>query len=134
MRALFDDFAKAIRDQLPNAIISWDISPWLSQPAMQLWWSYFSSSPYISFIHTSGGSSRPDLANIKPNELTWAFMSQLTGKKIIADCGYGVGGSGQNNCYLWNDQNILNSRIQDGVIAVSQASSVYTPTYKPTVC
>ena len=87
MRELFDDFAKAIKSELPNAIISWDISAWLTESAMTTWWGFFKTSPYIDYIHTSGGQSRPDLSNIKQNELTWSFMSRLTGKKIIADCG-----------------------------------------------
>jgi len=33
-------------------------------------------------FHNIGDSSQ-----IVPNELTWAFMSSLTGKKIIADSG-----------------------------------------------
>jgi hypothetical protein len=37
MRALFDDFAKAIKNELPNAIISWDISAWASQDQMKKW-------------------------------------------------------------------------------------------------
>jgi hypothetical protein len=35
---------------------------------------------------------RGDLQNLKPNELRWDFVSQVTGKRIIADCGYGVAG------------------------------------------
>lgn len=40
MRALFDDFAKAIKNNLPNAVISWDISPWASKN-MKTWWGFF---------------------------------------------------------------------------------------------
>ena len=29
---------------------------------------------------------------MKPNELRWDFVTKTTGKKLIADCGYGVGG------------------------------------------
>ena len=87
MRTLFDNIAQAIRKNLPNAAISWDISPWLSTTDMQTWWGYFATSPYINFIHTSGGEAQGDQSQIKPNELTWSFMSSLTGKKIIADAG-----------------------------------------------
>ena len=30
---------------------------------------------------------------MRPNGLTWSFVSQTTGKGIIADCGYGTGGA-----------------------------------------
>jgi hypothetical protein len=31
MRALFDDIVRAIKQELPNARISWDISPWIGE-------------------------------------------------------------------------------------------------------
>lgn len=54
MRDLFNDFVKAIKAQLPNALISWDISAWIGQSGFQDWWCYFKDSQ-IDFIHTSGG-------------------------------------------------------------------------------
>jgi hypothetical protein len=123
MRSLFDDFVLAIKSELPNARISWDISPWLSQPAMQIWWGFFSSSPHINYIHTSGGESLADSPQMKLNELTWSFMSSLTGKRIIADTGYGVGGGSTGHNSLYDNVNNLLARINDGVIAVSQANA-----------
>lgn len=134
MRALYDDICKVVREKLPNAIFSWDISAWLKPDAMEKWWSYFKTSPYISYIHTSGGQSRPDLANIKENELTWKFMNQLTGKKIIADCGYGVAGGASNNCAGWQSEKNHSDRMADGCISLSQGSNPFNPTLKPKVC
>ena len=37
MRALFDDFVKAIKAELPNAIISWDISAWIGVDGFTQW-------------------------------------------------------------------------------------------------
>lgn len=31
MRALFDDIVRAIKQHLPDARISWDISPWIGE-------------------------------------------------------------------------------------------------------
>lgn len=102
MRSLFDDISVAIKSNLPNALISWDISAWIGQSGMTTWWGYFKTSPHINFIHTSGGQSRGDLSQIVPNELSWSFMSTLTGKKIIADSGYGVaGGYSGNNSFFF---------------------------------
>lgn len=84
----------AIKKNLPNASISWDISAWIGEQGQRDWWGYFSSSPHIDFIHTSGGESHGESSEIKPGENRWAFLSGLTGKKIIADSGYGVGGAG----------------------------------------
>jgi hypothetical protein len=85
MRQLFDDIAVAVKSEMPNAKFSFDIIAWLSETAMSTWWGFFKTSPHIAFLHTSGGKSRADLVNMKQNELRWAFMSILTGKRIIAD-------------------------------------------------
>jgi hypothetical protein len=37
MRNLFDDIGKIIKDSLPNAIISWDISAWIGESGMRAW-------------------------------------------------------------------------------------------------
>jgi hypothetical protein len=58
----------------------------IGENGMRTWWNFFKDSPYVDFIHTSGGQSQP-YANIKNNELSWQFMNQLTGRKIIADTG-----------------------------------------------
>ena len=38
-------------------------------------------------MHTSGGQAHGETAEIKPNELKWSDVNQITGKRIIADCG-----------------------------------------------
>ncbi len=106
MRALFNDMVKEIKTALPKAIISWDISAWIGVTGMRNWWGFFRDHPEIKFVHTSGGQvvyfvtflfftiskysflkARGDLAEIKPGELKWREVSQITGKRIIADCG-----------------------------------------------
>jgi len=120
MRALFDDFAQAIRAQLPNAKISWDLSAWIREDGMQRWWGFFKTSPYIDFVHTSGGQGQGGSAEYKPGELKWSDFSRITGKRIIADCGYGVGGGLSNNCGVWNLDN-KKARMADGVVALTSA-------------
>jgi hypothetical protein len=45
---------------------------------------------------------------MKPNELRWSFVSQVTSKKIIADCGYATAGAAsgkifkKNNVYFYS--------------------------------
>jgi hypothetical protein len=118
MRKLFDDFAAAIKAELPNAKISWDISAWIGEAGMTQWWSFFKDSKYIDFVNTSGGQAHGESASIKPNELNWATVSKITGKRIIADCGYGVAGGASSNCNVWNLNN-KNARVRDGVVALS---------------
>jgi hypothetical protein len=84
-RDIFDGIVSAIKESLPNALISWDISPWAED--MNTWWGFFRTAK-IDFIHTSGGQHSADNSKIDPqNPITWQQMSQLTGKKIIADSG-----------------------------------------------
>jgi len=56
----------------------------------------------------------------KPGELTWSAFSRITGKRIIADCGYGIGGGASNNCGAWTLAN-KQARANDGVVALSAA-------------
>ena len=59
--------------------------------------------------------------------MKWSDLSRITGKKIIADCGYGVGGGTSSNCQEWNRRNKQN-RISDGVVALSAAQGAkYNP-------
>ena len=37
MRAFFDEIVTSIKSECSNARISWDISPWLTESAMQTW-------------------------------------------------------------------------------------------------
>ncbi|CAF0963330.1 unnamed protein product [Brachionus calyciflorus] len=118
MRQLFDDFVNAIKAEMPNALISWDISPWLGVNNMKIWWSFFETAK-IDYIHTSGGKLRPDLNQIRENEIKWKFMSNLTKKYIIANCGHG---GDKSSCNAWANQYNLNNRINDGVIAITVLS------------
>ena len=66
--------------------------------------------------------------------LTWSYMSSLTGKKIIADSGYGVAGGASNNNWPWYIQSNVDARIRDGVIAESLTNSQQNPNYSPKLC
>ena len=50
--------------------------------------------------------------------MEWAKVHQITGKNIIADCGYGKAGKPANNCAAWNNLS-RKARVKDGVIALS---------------
>ena len=65
--------------------------------------------------------------------MKWSEVSQITGKKIIADCGYGVGGGASDNCGPWFTSSI-NDRINDGVVSLSMANPSSALTNKPKLC
>jgi hypothetical protein len=56
--------------------------------------------------------------------MTWAGLSQVTGKPILADTGYGANGAPAGEDPLWNVASNINARMADGVISISQ----YNPT------
>lgn len=120
MASLQSDIIAGIRKHLPNAWISMDISAWVPQ---EPWLSKFDMSE-LTFMNTSGGGSHAENVKIDPpwNPTTWAQVHQLSGKPIIADAGYGVGGGSTGHDDEWDKAINLNARIADGVIAVSQAN------------
>jgi len=109
-----------ITSQLPNAVISLDISPWVKDVE-----NWFNALPLdkAHFMNTSGGRSQAGSDRIKSNDgLTWARAHEVTGKCIIADCGYGVGGGGTGHDNNWDNVTNINNRINNGVVAVVQFS------------
>jgi hypothetical protein len=52
-------------------------------------------------------------------------MTEITGRRIIADCGYGVGGAADSNCLAWNSKTNIDARMDDGVIALTQGTFLF---------
>jgi hypothetical protein len=52
--------------------------------------------------------------------MTWAGVSQVTGKAVLADTGYGANGVSAGHDANWDDVSNLNARIADGVVSLSQ--------------
>ncbi len=113
------ELVSIVKRHLPNAKISLDISPWT--PDQRAWFSAFDMSDF-SFMNTSGGRTDANSIYIRnENRTTWRSIYDITGKGIIADDGYGVGGGNTGHDDTWDDVNNLNARIADGVIAITQA-------------
>ncbi len=117
-----DEMIAIVKKHLPNAMISLDISPWNND--QQTWLSAFDLSKF-SFMHTSGGRTEAGNTRIRMdgwNDVTWSQVSRISGKPIIADDGYGVGGGSTGHDATWDDVNNLKARIADGVTAITQKS------------
>jgi hypothetical protein len=88
-------YVDAIRSALPNAYFSIDVSPWVDDNGEtngKDWYSHFDLSKF-TFVNTSGGSTLGANAKIRnDNLMTWAGVSQVTGKGVLADTGYGANG------------------------------------------
>ncbi|MFW5812902.1 MAG: InlB B-repeat-containing protein [Fibrobacterota bacterium] len=111
-----------VQQHLPNALFSLDISPWNND--QQTYINAFDLDRF-SFMHTSGGRTEAGNARIRMdshNDVTWAEVSSISGKPIIADDGYGVGGGSTGHDASWDDENNLKARISDGVCAITQKS------------
>jgi hypothetical protein len=77
------------------------------------------------FINTSGGSTEAANTKIRSaNAMTWAGVSSVTGKPILADTGYGANGVSAGHDANWDNPTYINARMKDGVIGISQ----YNPT------
>jgi hypothetical protein len=122
--SLMNQFVSAIKQYLPNARFSMDLSPWVApnngSDNGQQWFSNFNMGSF-SFVNTSGGST--EAANTKlrsTNNMTWSGVSGVSGKPILADTGYGANGAPAGHDANWDNPTYLNARMKDGVIGISQ--------------
>jgi hypothetical protein len=112
-----------VRQELPNAIFSMDISPWIPNNG-SAWYSNFNLADF-TFVSTSGGGTDANNARIRAvNTMTWAGVRQVTGKPILADTGYGAAGQSAGHDAQWDVVSNINARIADGVVSITQ----YNPT------
>lgn len=120
MGTLMGKLLDAVRAELPNALFSMDISPWVADP--ERWFAALPMSRF-AFVNTSGGRTDADSARIRnENNMRWQQVFQITGLRIIADDGYGVGGGSIGHDGSWDNVNNLRARMSDGVIGVTQAN------------
>ena len=109
-----------VRQYLPNAVFSMDISPWMPNNG-GAWYPSFTMSDF-TFISTSGGNTAASNTLVRAgNAMTWAGVHTLTGKPILADTGYGTPAGPDAN---WDMSANINARIADGVVSITQ----YSPT------
>ncbi len=121
--AFMKEMMNTVREHLPNAQFSLDISPWTTdQGQTRNYYTAFDLSRF-TYVSTSGGHANASGTAVSTNnKMTYKEIFDLTGKPIIADCGYGVGGASEGHNAAWDDVNNLNNRINDGVVAISQAN------------
>lgn len=116
---LMTQIVNTVKQNLPNAIFSLDVSPWMPNNGRD-WYSNFDMSLF-TFINTSGGGTDANNAKIRSsNAMTWAGVHQVTGKPILADTGYGAAGSSAGHDGNWDVVANINARIADGVMSISQ--------------
>jgi hypothetical protein len=124
--AFMNEMLDTIQKYLPKALFSLDISPWTTDMGTtKAYYTAFTLSRF-SFINTSGGGARAGgpagTARITGNKMTYKEIHDLTGKPMLADCGYGVAGASTGYDPSWDSAANLNNRIADGVIGICQNS------------
>lgn len=117
-------YVQAMKEHLPNAHFSMDISPWVppnnGSDNGADWYKNFDMSLF-TFINTSGGGTEANNTKIRStNNMTWAGVSSVTGKGILADTGYGVNGASAGHDAIWDVVGNINARINDGVLGIAQ--------------
>jgi hypothetical protein len=144
---IMGQFVDAMKQVLPNAVFSLDISPWVGANGMDngaAWYANFDMTKF-TFINTSGGGTDATSTKIRAaNLMTWAGVNKVTGKPILADTGYGVNGAPAGHDANWDNPVNINARIADGVVAITQynpnsswgstISSVRSQLAMPTAC
>jgi hypothetical protein len=126
---IMSQFVNAVKSALPNAVFSMDISPWVAPndggDNGATWYANFNLSLF-TFINTSGGNTSASTAKIRGDAMTWAGVSKVTGKPILADTGYGANGMSAGPDAAWDTPANINARIADGVVSVSQYNPAST--------
>jgi hypothetical protein len=124
---IMGQFVAALKQSLPNAVFSLDVSPWVGSNGKDNgaeWFSHFDMTQF-TYVNTSGGGTDATAARIRSaNQMTWAGVTAAAGKPILADTGYGVNGRPAGPDVNWDTVANINARIGDGVVSISQ----YNPT------
>jgi hypothetical protein len=126
--AFMDEMLDTIQKYLPNALFSLDISPWTTDMGTtQTYYTSFNLKRF-TFMNTSGGGANATGPAgtgrvVTGNKMTWKEIHTVTGKPILADCGYGVAGASTGHDPAWDSATNLNNRIADGVVGICQNSA-----------
>jgi hypothetical protein len=117
---LMHELVGMIKNSLPNAWISMDISPEVSDQSA--WLNNFKMDDF-TFLNTSGGRTNASSGLIRNgNPTSWKGIHDLTHKCIIADDGYALDGSSSGHDATWDDVYNIKNRMTDGVLAITQAN------------
>jgi hypothetical protein len=126
---IMGEFVATVRQYLPNAYFSMDISPWVDDNGADngaAWYANFDLTKF-TFINTSGGGTDATSTFIRSsNKMTWAGVSEVTGKPILADTGYGVNGGSAGPDPNWDNATNINARMANGVVSISQYNPAST--------
>jgi hypothetical protein len=114
------DIMCAIKANMPNAVIALNHSTWMAGTELRDFWDAMPLD-LIDLLHITSSADVPggyfnagDASN--RDDGTFRFMSQLTGKPIIADTSFGI--TTMQDSWSTASAATLNARIGDGVAGV----------------
>jgi hypothetical protein len=118
---MMNTWTDSIKSILPNARLVMDVSPWAND--LQTWSSGFKNFSYAGVVgreYAANADSRPvdGLAS-----KTYKQLSQMTGKQLIINTAHGPAGKLLPYQTTWENRNLLQDRVNDGVVAVIQPST-----------
>ncbi len=117
LASLMNTWTDVYKKVLPNAKLVMDISSWTYD--MPYWSKQFNNFDYGGMV---GRRFDPDYAQTDNTKTpkTYKELIQQSGKKMIVNDSYGAGGKWLPYNSQWNNEDLVNARIADGVVAVIQ--------------
>lgn len=114
------DIICAIKTNMPNAVIALNHSTWLTGAQTRAFWSAMPLD-LVDLLHITSAANIPggyfnDTDANNREEGTFRFLSQLTGKSILADTSFGI--TTMQDSWSTATAATLNQRIADGVVGV----------------
>jgi hypothetical protein len=120
---LASDITCAIKNQMPNAVVSINHSTWNADQVTQDFWRAMQSVAY-DLVWTTGVANNAGFfeANASSSSYnavtaTYKYVHELTGRTIFVDTSFGL--SGMSDSWSGASDQVLNARIAEGVIAAN---------------
>jgi hypothetical protein len=125
------EITKAIKTNMPNAIVAFDDSAWVGDGDRKSYWTAIGASNYDMVWTTGVGNNVPFLNEVEDGgsyngmTATYSFLHSYTGKKILVDESAGL--SQMSDTWSGQPAATLQALIKAGVVAVnvSDAPSTY---------
>jgi hypothetical protein len=121
--------ATAIKTNMPNALVAFDDSAWISDTERPLYWAGITGAGTdFDMVWTTGVGNNPPFLNAGETASsydgmtgTYSWLHKTTGKPILVDESAGASLAGDT----WSSQSAttINSLIADGVVAVNVSAA-----------
>lgn len=115
---ILNQIVSAIKQNCSSCTVVMDVSPWASD--LKAYFSYVNMGA-VGFVGLVGKVFPATTGKI--DNYTYANISSITGKKIIANTAHGPGGAPTSYDTTWNSVSMINTMYSAGVGAVIQSNA-----------